>query len=428
MSSIKPVNRLFALVDCNNFYVSCERVFNPRLHNKPVVVLSNNDGCVIARSNESKALGIPMGAPCFQYKNVFEQHNIILLSSNYTLYGQMSQRVMQTIEMFANELEVYSIDEAFLALVNSPSISREVMAIKETVYQWTGIPVSIGVSTTKTLAKVANRYAKKHRPKQGVFIMDKASSQEEVLRSFPVEDIWGIGSQISSLLYKNGIRTAWELASIDDQWIKKKLSVTCLRTVWELRGISCLSLEEAPPPKKSIVCSKSFGEEIYDEVELSEALSSYVASAAEKLRNQRGVATFLSVFINTNRFDTEHSYANSIHITLPVASDYTPHLIANAKCGLNKIFRNGFAYKKVGIMLGGIVSKRVLQHDLFAENKGSGPKQNTLMQLIDRMNNKYGRDTLKFGSQGTSQRWKMKQKNCTKRFTTSWDDLLVIEL
>lgn len=428
MSSTKPHKPLFALIDCNNFYASCERVFNPKLIGKPIVVLSNNDGCVVARSNEAKALDIPMGAPFFQYKDLFKKHNVIVFSSNYTLYGQMSQRVMLTLEQFSPDMEIYSIDEAFLSLVDEPSLSAYARQIKQTVYQWTGIPVSIGIASTKTLAKVANRHAKKNIPREGCFILNDDNIRERMLKDLDVKDVWGIGYQISAFLYRNGIRTAWELTCMDDQWIKKNLSVVGLRTVWELRGISCLALEEAPQPKKSIVCSRSFGSAVYTEADLAEALSSYVALAAEKLRRQESLAGYLDVFLNTSRFKEEEYYSNSVLVTLPIPSDYTPNLISYAKYGLSKIYRNGFAYKKVGILLGDIVSNRAIQQDLFVENRAPDKRHQILMQLMDKTNTKYGKDTLKLAAQGINQSWKMRRDRCTKHFTTSWDDLLQIKI
>lgn len=428
MSSTKHDRLLFALVDCNNFYASCERVFNPSLKGKPIVVLSNNDGCVIARSNEAKALDIPMGAPYFKYADLFKNNRVVVLSSNYTLYGQMSHRVMQTLEQFSPDLEIYSIDEAFLRLVDETSINSYARQIKQTVYQWTGIPVSIGIAPTKTLAKVANRYAKKNLPHEGFFILDDDNLREKILGNLPVQDVWGIGHQISALLYRNGIRTAWELTCMDDNWIKKNLSVVGLRTVWELRGISCLSLEEAAPPKKTIICSRSFGAAVYQEADLAEALSTYVASAAERLRDQESLVSFLEVFLNTSRFKDEEYYGNSVHVTFPVPTDYTPFLIRYAKYGLNRIYRSGFAYKKVGVMLGGIVSNKAIQQDFFVENQVSDQRHRILMQIMDRANSKYGKDIIKLAAQGIKQPWKMKRRKCSDHFTTAWDDILKINI
>ncbi|MBA2367533.1 MAG: Y-family DNA polymerase [Candidatus Protochlamydia sp.] len=429
MSLTKPDKPavLFALLDCNNFYASCERVFNPRLRGKAVVILSNNDGCVIARSNEAKALGIPMGAPFFKYADLLKRHRVAVFSSNYTLYGQMSQRVMRTLAPFAPDLEIYSIDEAFFSLLDTPSLYSDAAQIKQVVYQWTGIPVSIGIAGTKTLAKAANRYAKKYLPEKGCFIINDASIREKILIDMPVEDVWGIGRQLKERLARKGIRTAWEFACMDDDWVKKNLSVVGLRTVWELRGISCLSLEEEASPKKSIMSSKSFGSDVYAIEDLAEALSSYTASAAERLRDQNSLASFLEVFIHTSRFKEEY-YSNAVHITLPVPSDFTPHLIQFAKSGLQKIYKKGCPYKKIGVMLGGIVSNEALQQDLFVENKIPDPRHRIIMELMDRTNAKYGKDTLKMAAQGILQPWKARRNKCTSKFTTSWDHLLKIDI
>jgi DNA polymerase V len=429
MSSTKPNKPLFALVDCNNFYVSCERVFNPRLRNKPVVVLSNNDGCVVARSNEAKKLGVPMGAPFFQYKELFQRHGVFVFSSNYTLYGQMSHRVMQTLEQFSPELEIYSIDEAFLQFPQEASLDKKARHIKQTIYQWTGIPISVGIAPTKTLAKVANRHAKHNPACEGTFILNDEQCRERILKDLEVQEVWGIGHQISALLHRNGIRSAWDLACADDQWIKKKLTVTGLRTVLELRGMSCLNLETAAPPRKSIVCSRSFGREVFSETDLAEALSSYVAAASERLRKQNGLASYLEVFLNTNRFKEEAYYSQTVHITLPIPSAYTPTLIQHAKAGLHKIYRSGLGYKKIGVMLGGIVSDQAVQQNLFVSNPGwQDAKQRTLMQLMDKLNGKYGKETLKLGAQGVDPTWKMKRERCTHHFTTRWDSLLQIKI
>lgn len=427
MSSTKPNSPLFALVDCNNFYVSCERVFNPKLRNKPVVILSNNDGCVVARSNEAKALGIPMGAPAFQYADCFRNYGVTVYSSNYALYGEMSQRVMRILSQFTPDMEVYSIDEAFLS-VDEGSLDPWANEVRQTVHQSTGIPISVGIAPTKTLAKIANRHAKKHCPQSGYFIFNDKDLQKEVLSCLPVEEIWGIGSRLGTRLRSHQIYTAWDLANADDGWIRKNLSVVVLRTAWELRGISCLSLEEAASPKKSIVSSRSFGIEVRDEKNLAEAVANYTATAAEKLRHQDSYASFIEVFITTNRHKEGPAYANAMQMILPQPTDYTPLLIHYAKQGLSKIYREGYSYKKAGIMLGGIVSNEALQLDLFAEKDFPLEKHRKLMELVDATNNKYGRDTLKFAAQGIVKPWQMKRSNCTPHFTTSWDDLLRIKI
>jgi DNA polymerase V len=427
MSSTKPSKPLFALVDCNNFYVSCERVFNPRLWNKPVVILSNNDGCVIARSNEAKALGIPMGAPAFKYRDLFERQRVITLSSNYELYGEMSHRVMHTLAQFTPDIEIYSIDEAFLH-IDSANLAAESRRIKETVYQWTGIPVSVGIAPTKTLAKAANRHAKKKLPQEGVFILNDADLQKKILSYMPVEEVWGIGQQIAAKLKRNQLYTGWDLANANDGWVKKHLTVVGLRTVWELRGTSCLSLEEAPAPKKSIVCSRSFGCEVTEEEELAEALASYTARAAEKVRHQGSAAAFIEVFLCTNRFKEELVYANAAQLILPQPTDFTPHLIHFAKQALHKIFRDGLSYKKVGVMLGGLVPKNSFQQDLFHKNTPSLLKQQRLMQLMDQTNRRYGKGTMKLAAEGVAQPWKMQRNQCSPHFTTRWEDLLSIRI
>lgn len=427
MSSTSPSDQLFALVDCNNFYVSCERVFNPRLWNKPVVILSNNDGCVVARSNEAKALGIPMGAPAFQYATLFQTQGVIVYSSNYALYGEMSQRVMHMLSQYTSDFEIYSIDEAFL-LVDSLNAEAYAAKIRQEILQATGIPVSIGIAPTKTLAKVANRYAKKVKVQEGYFVLNDEKTRQEVLKSLPVGDVWGIGPRLSRMLHGHQIQTAWDLVNANDGWIKKQMSIVGLRTVMELRGQSCLSFQEAAPSKKSIVSSRSFGIEVKEEADLAEAVSNYTATAAEKLRDQESAASFMEVFVTTNRFKEGPSYSNGIHIALPQPTDYTPLLIHYAKYGLHRIFKKGFSYKKAGVLLGGIVSNQNLQQDLFAKPTPSFDKQQKLMRLMDRTNRKYGKDALKLAAQGITRPWQMRRRMCSARYTTCWEELLVIKI
>ena len=298
MSSTAPLKTIFALVDCNSFYVSCERVFNPQLVDKPVVVLSNNDGCVIALSREAKKAGLTMGTPTFMLKDVMAEKGVIACSSNYTLYGDMSRRVMRTLEAFSPDIQVSSIDEAFLHLELN-NAEEGMRQARKTILQHTGIPVSIGIAPTKTLAKAANHVAKKDPAKNGVFSLESSSLQEEVLRRMPVEDIWGVGRQISKFLNLSGIISAWDLRNTDDSWIKKHLTVVALRTVWELRGISCLQLEEVTPDKKSIISSKAFGRLVLTLEELQEATATYMGRAAEKLRRQSSLATSIGVHIES---------------------------------------------------------------------------------------------------------------------------------
>jgi len=415
MSSTKPNKELFFLIDCNSFYVSCERVFNPKLWKQPVVVLSNNDGCVVARSREAKALNIPMGAPAFKYQKLFNEKDVFVYSSNYTLYGDMSHRVMQVLEQFSPKMEIYSIDEAFLLIEDSDPISlaRE---IRRKVFRWTGIPVSVGIGETKTLAKVANHIAKKNREHKGVFLF---GSDQDLVR-FPLEDIWGIGRRLSPRLKGRGILTPLQLKEAPNDWIRKHFSVTLLKTVLELRGISCLKLEEVYAKKKSITCSRSFGEPVTELKGLEEAASSYVAKAAEKLRKQGSLAGHLTVYLCTSFF-IENPYSNSASISLPIATDYTPDLIKVAKSLLRGIFRPGYAYKKVGVIFNDLCEG--CQGDLFCTR---GPLHTRSMQMLDQINASYGKTTLQYAAEGIEKPWQMRRQQTSSHFTTNWDQLLSV--
>jgi DNA polymerase V len=420
-------HKIFALIDCNNFYASCERVFNPKLIGKPLVVLSNNDGCVIARSKEAKSLGIPMGAPAFQYAELFKKHQVIVCSSNFALYGDMSHRVMQTIEQFAPEMQVYSIDEAFL-LLDDPQAKEFCQDIKKTVLQWTGIPVSIGLSNTKTLAKAANHIAKKNASTEGVFALDTPGLQEAVLKEFPVQDVWGIGRQTTEFLSRYNMKYAWDFANADDVWIKKHLSIRGLRTAWELRGISCLEFDLAPSSKKSIMSSRSFSCPVTSLEDLCEAIASYTSCAAEKLRDEGSLATYLEVFLTTSPHAAEPVYANKVNIKLPQPSAFTPHLISYAKQGLQSIYRPGRLYKKTGLILYGLVSADCFQQDLFVKQDRGLKKQEAIMHLMDEANKRFGKDIIKFAAEGVKQKWKMKQDKRSPCYTTRWDDLLTLQI
>lgn len=424
MSSTKP-NRLFALIDCNNFYASCERVFNPKLQNRPVVVLSNNDGCIIARSNEAKALGIPMGAPLFKYRPLIEQHDVAVCSSNYSLYGDMSQRVMQTLEQFSPDFQIYSIDEAFMLLEpkNCEEVAKEA---RKRVLQWTGIPVSIGIAPTKTLAKVANHSAKKNPLHKGVYKMETPQKIAAALKELPVTEVWGIGSRSGKKLARSGIYTAQQLAAADDHWIQKQLSITGLRTALELRGHSCLPLEEAPPPKKSICCSRSFGRPISALEELHEAISTFTAKAAEKTRRQHSRASFLTIFTVLHPFEQQKTYTT--RIILPEPSNHTPTLISYAKSAIQYLFQPKNSYRKVGIILEGLVPEDNYQLDLFATHWQVSERQEQLMTTIDSINTRYGRGSLTFASEGVNPTWQMQRNHCSNHFTTSWEELLTIRI
>ena len=414
---------VFALVDCNNFYASCERVFNPRLNGQPVIVLSNNDGCVVARSNEAKALGIGMGVPEFMVREIIRAHQVQVFSSNYALYGDMSQRVMETLQQFCPDLEIYSIDEAFLSLsgFRSKNFAEYAATIRTTVKRWTGIPVSIGIAETKTLAKIAGDIAKK--TPSGVFDLLNCPNRESLLNGIAASDVWGIGKAHSQFLHGHGIKTALQLRQADDQFIKTHMGIVGLRLVMELRGLSCLPLEQCPPPKKGITCARSFGRAITTLTEMEQAVSSYVTRAAEKLRSERLAVSNLTVFLHTNQFKDDPQYSNSLTVRLPVATDTTHELITAALQGVRKIWRDGFAYKKAGVMFVGLVPASQMQADLFDGKDRTRSKK--LMAALDSINERFGSGTLQYASSGVRKEWKATFHRRSPAFTTSWDELPV---
>ncbi len=421
--------KIFALVDCNSFYVSCERVFNPKLREIPVVVLSNNDGCVVSRSNEAKKLGIKVGTPYFECEALFKKHGGYSFSSNYTLYGDMSNRVMEILSTFSPEMEIYSIDEAFLSFTNFAftDLLSYGKNIKETVQSWTGIPVSVGIGSTKTLAKLANKVAKKHPENNGVFITGNNKANDSVLENFDVADIWGIGQQYAKLLNNYGIKNAKQFRDSNDKWVQKKMTITGARTLMELRGISCINLEEVSQPKKTIISSKSFGQSIETLDGLKEAVATYVSTAAYKLRSQHSLTRGLSVFIMTNRFKDEPQYYNSIFIKIAMPTCYTPKLIEYAHKGLERIYRSGFKYKKAGIILSDIINEDHLQFDLFI-NPERNVKQNDLMKVIDNVQGRFGKQSIFIGAEGINQEWSMRRGKLSQRFTTQWNEILNIQV
>lgn len=413
---------MYALIDCNNFFVSCERAFNPRLNGKPVVVLSNNDGCIVARSREAKELGIPMGAPLFEYEKLIKQHGIITCSSNFSLYSDMSHRIMLTLQQFCPDIEVYSIDEAFLLCPSDDPIAFG-KKIRQTVLQWTGIPVSIGIAPTKTLAKAANYHVKKCLELEGIFYLSHAKMITDFLQLFPVEEIWGIGRRTSEKLRKHSIWSAAAFRDCHDDWISKQLGVIGLRIAWELRGISCLNLEEAPTPKKSIVSSRAFGRQVSNWEELAEAVAMHAARVGEKARAQGSLISSISVFLERHPFRSQPSLFGEI--TFPEATAYTPHLIHSAKVIAKRLFQQGILYRKVGVMIGGLVSEEAFQPDLFAVQALSIEKQQRAMKVLDAINCRSQK--LYFLAEGIQKSWKMKQSLCSPRYTTSWKELLVVK-
>ena len=418
---------IFALVDCNNFYVSCERVFQPVLNGKSVVVLSNNDGCVIARSEEAKSLGIPMGLPFFQMRERFPNQPIEVYSSNYALYGDMSARVMTILKQFSPEVEVYSIDEAFLNLAGcgNGDLNAYGQHIRHFVRQWTGIPISIGIGQTKTLAKLANRLAKQSADAQGVVDLTALQNQDDVLATIPVKDIWGIGRSYTRLLQSYGICTALELRDADDRWIRRHMGVVGVRIVWELRGISCLPLELSSPPKKSLMVSRSFGRPITTLDEMREAVATYATRAAEKLRRHGLAVGILTVFLMTNPFkEDEPQYRNSIKMTLPVATYDTAELIAYALAGIEHIYKEGYRYKKAGVMFTELVPAHQIQMNLF--DTRDRERAQKMMTTIDAINKRMGTGAIQYAVAGFKPNWMMRRSRISPRYTTKWDELVVV--
>jgi len=412
----------FALVDCNNFYCSCERVFNPKLIGVPVVVLSNNDGCVIARSEEVKKLGIKMGTPAFQNQEMFSKNGVQVFSSNYALYGDMSARVMKTLRTMVEHMEVYSIDEAFLALEDSQGalFAKELRA---RVRQWTGIPVSVGIGPTKTLAKIANRYAKKNVQFNGVFDLT-VGEPDEILSKIECEDIWGIGRRTAAKLAKANITTALNLKNADVPWVRHELGVVGERIVRELNGISCLELEELPPLKKGIASARSFGHQVESLAEIEEALATYIARIGEKLRGQHLLASRMSVFVETNYFKPEQpQYESSAQGTFMNPTNQTPELISKGLDLLRKIYRPGFKYKKTGAFVTNLVDEESVQMTLF-ENQDQKHRM-ALQKAVDVLNKRLGRNVVRYGSMGVDEAWGMRQERKSKCYTTRWNELLV---
>ncbi|QZA82354.1 Y-family DNA polymerase [Deefgea piscis] len=417
---------MIALVDVNNFYVSCQRVFEPKLMGKPVVVLSNNDGCVVARSSEAKALGIKMAAPWHQLRDFAQQEGIIARSSNYALYADMSHRVMTILSRFSPNQEIYSIDECFLSFDGLLQDHTELAQnIRRTVLQWTGLPVCVGIAPTKTLAKLANHIAKKQAPFNGVCAWQQLNpnQQDAQMQALPAGDVWGIGRKISERLAQEGIHTIADLRASNADQIRQRYSIVVQRTVHELRGIPSIELEESTPDKQQILCSRSFGQAIYTEQELGEAISTYIARAAEKLRQQGSLAGSLAVFIRTNPFrPKEPQYSQHILVPLTQASDDTLLLTRAALWVLKRIYRTGFAYAKAGIMLCDLQPRTAVQGHLFLQT-ADPIKRAALNKVMDDINRQWGRGSIRVASAGFNHGWKMRQNTLSPYWTTRWADL-----
>ncbi len=411
MSSIQRTKKI-ALVDCNSFYVSCERLFNPKIRKKPVVVLSNNDGCIVSRSNEAKALGIKMGEPYFKAKDIIIKNNVQVFSSNYSLYGDLSRRVMRTLKRFNSDIEVYSIDEAFIDLSNflDKEIENVAQEIRSTVLQWTGIPTSIGIAKTKTLSKVANHIAKKKQ--SGVTSFIGVENIDPLLEKVNINDVWGVGRQLTKFYNKNGIYNAKQLKNKSNTWIKKSSNVLSSRTAMELRGIPCIGLETTTTKRKSCVVSRSFGKRIETFQELKEAVANYCLNASEKIRSESLVAKAITVFVRTSPFQRNFGYySNAKTVDFPIATNNSIETVKTAVSILENIFKNGYRYQKAGVMLTGL-SNASDKTNLFTSEKDE--KINSLMRSIDNTNNRYGRSTLSVASAGVHKKWNMRRQYSSK--------------
>jgi len=423
--------KAFLLVDCNNFYVSCERAFAPKLENIPVVVLSNNDGCIVARSNEIKNLGIPMGAPFFKYKDELAKIGCRVFSSNYSLYGDMSARIMNLLCNYTDAIEVYSIDEAFLELdLSASDLVQLSYEIKDYIKKCTGIPVSIGIATTKTLAKLANEIAKKDNRSggneyKGVFSFLDHDNPQSILDKTKVGDIWGIGRQYAKMLNLNNILTVTDLVNQKNDWIKDKMTIQGARIVNELRGIRSLELEQNPPAKKNIASTRSFGRPVTKLAELEQAVSSYCTTAGQKLRREKEVATVIQVFVMTDRFKTAYAY-KALTLRLESQTNYTPELIKTALKALGQIYQKGVSYKKAGIILSGLVNQDNILQDLFASPNYNPEKNSKISTVIDTINKRFGKNKVRVGAFGYNHLWAMNRNMISPRYTTNWKEMLAV--
>ena len=420
---------MFALVDCNNFYASCERLFQPSLAKRPVVVLSNNDGCTIARSEEAKQIGIQMGTPAFMIADLFKKHDVAVFSSNYPLYGDISDRVMKTLARFAPAMEIYSIDEAFLDLDNMAytDLGKLALEIRQTIRQDIGIPVSVGIATTKTLAKMANRYAKKKHRQLGVFSADSPALVHEILAYTAVEDIWGIGRQYAAMLKRKGFHTALDLTRAPEDWIRSQMTVVGQRLWNELKGIPATAWQTTQAAKKNICTSRSFGKPTGDKSILAEAASNHAATCAAKLRAQHSCTGFIHVFIHTNQHKIHlPQYARSVTLELETPSNETGTLIHFALKGLDIIFSEGYLFKKIGIMVQGLVPETQVQGGLF--DKTDRKKSGALYKTVDELNNWLGRDTVRMAAQGFEKRYRLRADHLSQRYTTRMNEILKVRI
>lgn len=411
---------MIALADCNNFYASCERLFRPKLNGQPIIVLSNNDGCVIARSNEAKAAGIPMGAPFYQIRELIQEQKVAVFSSHYTLYGDMSARVMTNLARFSPEVEVYSIDECFLSLAGFSDLESYATTIRTSVIKSTGIPISLGVAPSKVLAKVANKLAKKNN---GVLVLDSPEKITSTLHSYPVEDLWGVGRQYANKLIGMGIKTASQLRNLPLEWVQSNLTIVGLRIWRELWGESCIPLKLFLDPKKGLCTSRGFGRLTADYSELQEATVSYISRLAVKLRKEKRCTTLLTIRLLTNRFNQHQPQCNP-SITIPLAHpvNNTSDLVKAGLFGLEKIYLKGYLFQKVEVLATGLIPESEVQLNLF--NAYKGLKHDKLSQVMDKMNAHYGKGTIRMATEGDKQRWTLRREYLSPAYTTDWKDII----
>lgn len=417
---------MFALIDCNNFYASCERVFRPDLVGKPIVVLSNNDGCVIARSNEAKALGIPMGAAAFEFEEIFIKNKVHVFSANFPLYGDMSNRVMSILETYSPDMEIYSIDEAFLKLVGFEKYKLQTYGedMQQKVTKWTGIPISVGIAPTKALAKVANRVAKKY-PKEtkSTYIIDTDEKRIKALKWLKVEDVWGIGRQHAKRLNSIGVNTAYDFTLLEDQWVQSHMSIVGLRLQHDLQGIPTLDLDETQP-KKNIATTRSFDTNYTTKAEVKERITTFTVTCAEKLRAQSSCCSSLMVFIQTNRYHADKpQYSRSITIKLPFPTNSSIELAHFAGLALDRIFKPGYGYKRAGVIIQDFTPQAIQQVSLFDNrNEAHIP----LMETMDKVNKAFGQQKIKLGGQDIKKVWKMRQEKLSPRYTTKLSEIITV--
>ncbi|MBS3992978.1 MAG: Y-family DNA polymerase [Bacteroidetes bacterium] len=419
---------MFALVDCNNFYSSCQRVFEPHLIGKPVVILSNNDGCVIARSNEAKALGIPMGAPAFEFKKLFEDNKVCVYSSNYALYGDMSSRVMNILATFTSDIEVYSIDEAFLKFKGFElfNLDEYGLNIQKTVTKNTGIPISVGFAPTKALAKVANKIAKKYTERtKSVYVIDSEEKRIKALKWTKIEDVWGIGRKHTKRLQAKNIFTAYQFTQLPDEWVRKEMAVVGLRLKKELEGQSTLDLE-SPKSKKMIATTRSFEKSMTKLEDISERVATFTASCSEKLRKQKSHCNMVMVFVQSNYFRKDQpQYSRNMVINTDFPTNSTIELNHYAQICLKTIFKEGYNYKKAGVIVMGITPNNQTQLSFF---NTSNPRHQPLMSVVDKLNKSYGKNKIKFANQSLGRQWKMKQEKLSNSYTTRIDEIITVKV